>query len=77
MLIPVCDEPEPLDAGALHRQADHVDSTENVECVSHEEGAAERARQHERSAAPHHHVRRDQPCPDRRLDKITKKVKTK
>ncbi|XP_037299454.1 protein FAM13A isoform X2 [Manduca sexta] len=75
------DEPETLDAAALHRQAVRVGSTETLGSTGSAEetssdvcAAAERVRQHERSAAPHHQPRRDQPCPDRRLEKIVKKI---
>ncbi|KAJ0179741.1 hypothetical protein K1T71_004332 [Dendrolimus kikuchii] len=67
----ISDEPETLDAGALHRQAGRVNSDEGSASIA--ECAAERVRQHERSVAPPH-ARRDQPSPDRRLDKISKKI---
>ncbi|KAJ8731818.1 hypothetical protein PYW08_014548 [Mythimna loreyi] len=68
----LCEEPETLDAGALHRVVGRTESAS-------EEGAAlcaeaERARSDERSAAPLNVVRREQPVPDRRLDKINKKI---
>ncbi|XP_063379010.1 protein FAM13A isoform X1 [Cydia fagiglandana] len=56
----LCEEPETLDAGALG-----VSAAENA-------AAAERMRRDERIVAPH--SRRDQPAPDRRLDKINKKI---
>lgn len=58
MYILVCEEPERLDASALL-------GASAAEC-------AERARRDERSVAPH--SRRDPPAPDRRLDKLNKKV---
>lgn len=71
-IVVVCEEPETLDAGALHRVVGRTES-------AGEEGAAlcaeaERARSDERSAAPLNVVRREQPVPDRRLEKINKKV---
>lgn len=77
MVIAVCEEPETLDAGALHRV---VGRTSSVSSNGDEDvppalcAAAERARSDERSAAPLNVKRHDQPCPDRRLDKIQKKV---
>ncbi|XP_037874979.1 protein FAM13A isoform X1 [Bombyx mori] len=65
------DEPETLDAAALHRQAGR---TRGTICEDSAGDAAERARQHERSAAPLNSTRLDQPCPDRRLEKISKKI---
>ncbi|CAH1644501.1 unnamed protein product [Spodoptera littoralis] len=68
----LCEEPETLDAGALHRVAGRTESAV-------EEGAAlcaeaERARSDERSAAPLNVARREPPVPDRQLEKITKKI---
>ncbi|XP_073951677.1 protein FAM13A isoform X2 [Choristoneura fumiferana] len=54
----LCEEPERLDASALL-------GASVAEC-------AERARRDERSVAPH--SRRDTPAPDRRLDKLNKKI---
>ncbi|CAH0626904.1 unnamed protein product [Chrysodeixis includens] len=68
----LCEEPETLDAGALHRVATRVGSaSEEAEAICAD---AERARSDERSAAPPNVTRRDQPVPDRRLDKINKKI---
>lgn len=67
----ITDEPETLDAVALHRQASRVNSDEGSASVA--ESAAERVRKHERSEAPPH-ARRDQPSPDRKLEKISKKI---
>ncbi|CAG9784892.1 unnamed protein product [Diatraea saccharalis] len=73
------DEPETLDAGALQRQVGRTVSIESSETVDIEAesaraAAAEKARRDERSTAPRPHTRRDQPCPDIRLDKINKKI---
>ncbi|XP_053602639.1 protein FAM13A isoform X2 [Plodia interpunctella] len=72
----LCEEPETLDAGALQRQVVRVPSstgsagsTESVETDT-----MERVRRDERSATSRHHPRRDQPCPETRLDKIQKKI---
>ncbi|XP_013196332.1 protein FAM13A isoform X2 [Amyelois transitella] len=66
------DEPETLDAGALQCQVNLVTSTCSTESVETE--AVERVRRDERSVAPRHQPRRDQPCPETRLNKIQKKI---
>ncbi|XP_026739683.1 protein FAM13A isoform X2 [Trichoplusia ni] len=68
----LCEEPETLDAGALHRVAARVGSASDEAAAICAE--AERARCDERSAAPLNVARRDQPVPDRRLEKINKKI---
>ncbi|KAL0840151.1 hypothetical protein ABMA28_015448 [Loxostege sticticalis] len=74
----ISDEPETLDAGALQRQVGRTVSIEGSEdgdlSVSARAAAAERARRDERSVAPRSFTRRDQPCPDKRLEKINKKI---
>ncbi|CAH0407889.1 unnamed protein product [Chilo suppressalis] len=75
----LCDEPETLDAGALQRQVGRTVSVDSTESIDIEEesaraAAAERARRDERSTATRPHTRHDQPCPDLRLDKISKKI---
>lgn len=73
----IFEEPETLDAGALDRVAGRIPSISSngdddmpaALCA-----AAERARSDERSAAPPNVKRHDQPCPDRKLDKIQKKI---
>lgn len=62
--IPVSEDPETLDAGALAESASRW--AENA-------ARAERTRRDERSVAPRT-LRRDQPSPDITLEKITKKV---
>ncbi|XP_021188655.3 protein FAM13A isoform X1 [Helicoverpa armigera] len=66
----LCEEPETLDAGALHRVVGRTESAGEEAAASQ----AERARSDERSAAPPNVTRRDQPVPDRRLEKINKKI---
>ncbi|CAB3243305.1 unnamed protein product [Arctia plantaginis] len=71
----MCEEPEILDVGSLHRM---VGRTSSVSSNGEDEtptslcAAAERARSDERYAPTV--KRHDQPCPDRKLDKIQKKI---
>lgn len=77
MVIAVCEESEILDAGALHRmvgRTSSVSSNGDDDAPSSLCAAAERARFDERYAP--NVKRHDQPCPDRKLDKIQKKVNT-
>lgn len=73
IIVSVSDEPETL--SGTHREIDSAveDFAAEEAEIAAELSAAERARRDERNAA-HNNARREQPCPDRRLEKITKKV---
>ncbi|XP_075970847.1 protein FAM13A isoform X2 [Anticarsia gemmatalis] len=76
----ICEDPETLDVGALPTYRAGGGRNPSVSSNGEEDppaalcAAAERVRSDERSAAPPNVKRHDQPCPDRRLEKIQKKI---